>query len=880
MKEPVKYTGKKELLTIRQRRVYPGMAPSAPLLQKRESERTTQIFLNQDELECGPLNPEHNTETIMFQSDPSLRIKLAKLRQAKKQVQAEIKELRQKISKHEYARVVRRHTVMTRGWVAVRPPRFVREPSRPVYRWVPQWRSIELVSKEEWLKRMLQLTTLRVQQRESYTHQLAEWAAHPEWERRPYRYWRDGLYFIRKTIFPAGHFGWTKVPEKEFKAYPRRRWDLIRADWSRRLNSIRPRLLKLQKSLDSIKSSLAELYYHNESKPMCYSQDVEWAPLNRSTSPRQLTLDGFPSQGLVDDGYLPAGIRAHRYSFGGVTYATLQSLGDWDQPPSVIPEREFRCSTSLYLTLLAPCRRWEYSQGGGYEPEIVDDSGLERRSMRLHDTVGIRVEVLDDIPGLEQDMVDRLQSARLALLNLRLGRDVLEFNPFRSLLEQKDVPDTVRTGREFMRFARESLGEEYYEVITSSGHKTLLTKASMSGAQRTVLLGSTRPTSAALRAVGLKRATRQIVTKRTGLRVLAGMYLAYKFAVAPTQSDIAAVLDKGYDYVMTCRRGLDQLIRKKGLHFWENRSLYRTFRVGSPELLAQRSHQRLVDTSIPVSYRSSVDWSLDIPENHLLSWFQGVEPEGLVQTSYGPVYEASGVPLWFPTPVTRRTSRFEYLNEIWQHNLDTVMSLIPERYRAGLVSVRQVLRGKVYARFRAQELLKGLGDGSIRSKIAWANLYQTAWDLLPCSFVVEWFTNLREVANATNDLANAMITGLNVSKKTWASLSSTVFANEPVFPELDVTLAVVPKRYNRLWINPAPELGFAYSVLDFVSGFEGTVKLNCNLPQTARLLRNTAIRTSVRRVIDTAVDTPKVRLRVSITPPQAGSLAAMLLSGG
>jgi hypothetical protein len=251
-----------------------------------------------------------------------------------------------------------------------------------------------------------------------------------------------------------------------------------------------------------------------------------------------------------------------------------------------------------------------------------------------------------------------------------------------------------------------------------------------------------------------------------------------------------------------------------------------------------------------------------------------------VQTSYGPVYEASGVPLWFPTPVTRRTSRFEYLNEIWQHNLDTVMSLIPERYRAGLVSVRQVLRGKVYARFRAQELLKGLGDGSIRSKIAWANLYQTAWDLLPCSFVVEWFTNLREVANATNDLANAMITGLNVSKKTWASLSSTVFANEPVFPELDVTLAVVPKRYNRLWINPAPELGFAYSVLDFVSGFEGTVKLNCNLPQTARLLRNTAIRTSVRRVIDTAVDTPKVRLRVSITPPQAGSLAAMLLSGG
>jgi hypothetical protein len=230
--------------------------------------------------------------------------------------------------------------------------------------------------------------------------------------------------------------------------------------------------------------------------------------------------------------------------------------------------------------------------------------------------------------------------------------------------------------------------------------------------------------------------------------------------------------------------------------------------------------------------------------------------------------------------VINRSTRFEYLKEIWQHNLDTIVQLVPERYRAGLVSVRQVLRGKTYARFRVPELLKGLGDGSIRSKIAWANLYQTAWDLLPCSFVVEWFTNLREVARATNDLANAMITGLNVSKKTWASLSSTVFANEPAFPELDVTLTAVPVRYNRLWINPAPELGSVNSVLDFASSFEGTVQLNCNLPQTARLLRNTAIRTSVRRVIDTAVDTPRVRLRVSITPPQAGSLAAMLLSGG
>jgi hypothetical protein len=727
---------------------------------------------------------------------------------------------------------------------------------------------------------MLQLTTLRVQQRESYERQLAEWVAHPEWERRPYRYWRDGLYFVRKTIFPAGHFGWTKVPVKEFKAYPRRRWDLIRADWSRRLNSIRPRLLKLQKRLDSIRFKLAELYYHTESKPMCYSQDVEWAPLNRPSGRRQLNLDGYPYQGAVDDGILAAGIRAYRWSYSGVTYATLQSLGDRESRPTDIPERDFRCSPSLYLMLLSPCRRWKSVSFNEWEPEVAEDHGLEQCSMHRSDAVGVRTEVLDNVNRLEQDLVDRLQSARLALLNLRLGRDAIEFNPFRSLLEQKDVPQTVHTGREFMRFARGALGEEYYEVTTSSGFRTLLTKNSMSGAQRNLLLGSSRPTREALRAAGLKRATRHVVTKRTGLRVLAGMYLAYKFAIAPTQSDIATVLDKGSDYVMTCRRGLDQLIRKKGLHFWESRSLYRTFRVGDSGLLAQRSHQRLIDTSIPVNYHSSVSWSLDIPEDHLRLWLQGITPEGLTQSSYGPVYVATGVPLWFPTPVINRSTRFEYLKEIWQHNLDTIVQLIPERYRAGLVSVRQVLRGKVYARFRAQELLKGLGDGSIRSKIAWANLYQTTWDLLPCSFVVEWFTNLREVAQATNDLANAMITGLNVSKRTWASLSSTVFANEPVFPELDVTLTAVPKRYNRLWINPAPELRSVYSVLDFASGFEGTVQLNCNLPQTARLLRNTAIRTSVRRVIDTAVDTPRVRLRVSITPPQAGSLAAMLLSGG
>lgn len=882
MKEPVKYTGDSKLLTIRRRKVYPGLAPSGPLLQKRDSERTSQILFTNDELECGPLNPANNTEEIMFQSDPSLRIKLAKLRQAKKQVQAEIKELRQKISKHEYARVVRRHTVMTRGWVAARPPSFRHEPSKPVYDWVPKWQRTELVSEEEWLKRMLQLTTLRVQQRRDYERRLAAWAAHPEWERRPYRYWREGLFFIRKTIFPAGFFGWSKVPVKVFKAYPRRRWDLIRADWSRRLNSIRPRLNKLQARYDRIKAELAVLYYHTESKPMCYSQDVEWAPINRSSGRRTMELHGFPSQGLVADGFLPGGIVAHRWSYGGLLYATLQPLEDWNAPPTStqIPEREFELSHQFAVYHLTPCRRWRWNSSVTGSFELEDEYGLDSRSSRFYDAVGVRVEVLDDIQRLEEDLEDRLRSARLALLNLRLGRDVIEFNPFRSLLEQKDVPQTVRTGREFMRYARGSLGDEYYEVITSSGHKTLLTRSSMSSAQRQVLLGSTKYSRTALRAAGLKRATRRVVTKRTGLGILAGLYLAWKFAIAPTQSDINAVLDKGYDYVMTCRRGLDQLVRRKGLHFWESRSLYRTFQVGQPEMLAQRSRKRLIDTSIPVTTTLSVPWSLEIPDDHLRLWFQGLTPEGLVQSEYGPVYEATGLPLWFPTPVVDPSVRNEYLNGIWHHNLDTIVSAIPERYQAGLVSVRQLLRGKLYARFNVRELMRGLGDGGIKDKIAWANLYKTAWDLLPCSFVVEWFTNLGEVATATNDLVNAMVSGLNTSKKTWASLSSSIFANEPVFPDLDITITATPTRFRRLWIDPFPEFGFALSVHDFTSCIEGAVQLNCNLPQTARLLRNTAIRTSVRRVVDTALDTPRVCLRVSITPPQAGSLAAMLLSGG
>lgn len=297
-------------------------------------------------------------------------------------------------------------------------------------------------------------------------------------------------------------------------------------------------------------------------------------------------------------------------------------------------------------------------------------------------------------------------------------------------------------------------------------------------------------------------------------------------------------------------------------------------------MLAQKSRSRLIDTSIPVTSTVTVPWSLEIPDDHLRMWFQGQVPEDLVQSKYGPVYEATGVPLWFPTPVGSPEHHYEYLNEIWHHNLDTIVAAVPERYRAGLVSVRQILRGKLYARFHAKELMRGLGDGGIRDKIAWANLYKTAWDLLPCSFVVEWFTNLGEVATATNDLVNAMITGLNTSKKTWASLSSSVFANEPVFPELDITITATPTRFRRLWVDPFPEFGFALSVHDFPSCIEGSIRLNCNLPQTARLLRNTAIRTSVRRVVDTAIDTPRVRLRVSITPPQAGSLAAMLLSGG
>lgn len=881
MKEPVKYTGERELLTIRRRKVYPGFVPSVPLLQRRESERTSQIFHNGDELECGPLNPDNNAETIMFQSDPSLRIKLAKLRQAKKQVQAEIKELRQKISKHEYARVVRRHTVMTRGWIAVRPPKFRQEPSKPVFDWVPHWQHTELVSEEEWLKRMLQLTTLRVQQREDYKRRLAAWVAHPEWERRPYRYWREGLFWIRKTIFPAGYFGFTKVPVKEFKVYPIRRWKLIRADWSRRLNSIRPRLTKLQKRYDQIKAEMAVLYYHTESKPMCYSQDVELAPINRQAGRRVMELDGFPSQGLVDDGYLLGGTSVHQWSYAGFAIkASLQPLEDWNAPPWPIPEPTLECPGRIELRLPAPCRMWEYNSHISGHFTVRDDYSLTNYTSQFDDAVGVRVEVLDDIKRLEDDLEDRLRSARLALLNLRLGRDVIEFNPFRSLLEQKDVPQTFRTGREFMRFAQGSLGQEYYEVITSSGHRTLLTRKSMSSAQRSILLGSSRHSKAALRAAGLTKATRQVVTKRTGLRVLAGLYLAYKFAIAPTQSDISTVLDKGRNYVMTCRRGLDQLIRKKGLHFWESRSLYRTFKVGDPAMLAQKSRKRLIDVSIPVTSTLEVPWSLEIPDDHLRLWIQGDVPSGLVQSEHGPVYEASGLPLWFPTPVKHGENRFEYLNGIWRHNLDTIVAAIPERYRAGLVSVRQLLRGKLYARFRARELMRGLGDGSIRDKIAWANLYKTTWDLLPCSFVLEWFTNLGEVATATNDLVNAMVSGLNTSKKTWASLSSTAFANEPVFPELDIAITARPTRFRRLWLDPFPELFYALSVHDFASCFEGVVKLNCNLPQTARLLRNTAIRTSVRRVVDTALDTPRVRLRVSITPPQAGSLAAMLLSGG
>lgn len=883
MREPVQYVGPAGRTTTRSREVNRVKGGGPVALQRRDSHRTSQIFLRPDELQFAPLEPANNTETIIFQSDPSLRVQLAKLAQAKKQVQSEIKFLRQKITRREYSRVVLRHTTYKRGWVAVKPPRFESKPSPPVFAWEKHWRVTELVSEEEWLRRMLQLTTLRVQQRRAYERQLLWWSAHPDVERAATRYWRSDPFFIRRTVIPEGALGSTRTPVKEFKRYPVRRWDMIRLDWSRRLRSITPRLSKLQRRLDDIKARYAELLSFRDYKPMVYSQRCESIPVNRAeTLLVRARHFGLPKPDESADGtiaWMPGGINLQTYQRVITRHCLVRPV---DKPTEDFTDVDW--SSGVLRSTSDPATFEPYYQASNLNSSnpTWQFFGPRTRGHITEKTTRVAtVEVLDDVDALERDLEDRLRASRLALHNLRLGRDDLSFNPFRSILEQKDIPQTVQSGRDFLQYARGATGQTYYEVVTSSGARTVLTSKTASSAQLRVL-SSRKPTKAALRAVGLKRAIVRQVTKRSGLSVLAGLYLAHKFSIAPTASDINTCLEWGRDYCLTTRRGLGQLVRNHSLHFWAERSLYRTFSVGSVDMLRQKSNSRLTDHSIETSWQSKLRWVLNIPASDWLAYAGDEVPGSAYQSPLGPVYRTTGdLELWFPVPIGRYVRDSVYIEGIAEHNLNEIVRRIPERYTRALVAVRQILRGKAFARFSAKDLLRGLGDGSLRDRISGLHLVRSAWDLTNLSFVTEWFTNLGLVANAIDDVVNTKLSGLGLSRESWLSLTARVFSSQPVAPVVETRTSISVLNWTQLIEaqNPTSPYRHVTSVRSFPRTVQGTVDLVATLPIEVRSLSATGIRTAVRRVFHTAPQLPQARLRVSITKPQAGSLVAMLLAG-
>lgn len=924
-------------------------------------------------------------ERIIFETDPERGARVKRLKEDLRIVKRKLRDARRGLSKEAFARLCLLHSRKVTQKVTTRPKQYewVKTPDIVIRNtvWDKEYmyetdflrHIISAPNTSEYRKRKarrrLRWILSQPHYREVYESGPKEFA----WRTNPRSY-------VVKRIKLPPHRRVKRVQ----KTVTLHDWDTIRLKWIVRMARTRKLRDSLHAQMNVILGELASLHWsheptfnrclsHQEAMPLSY---LGFSPVCPQPSPLSQRFLGPVTGTYGEPQDLVAGwdyrggigcVPAHERQWIGTIAAhekVLIAIGDFessehvsvpgsdpqewlnrfrsDEPFEVDPSDLFITTRQSDHRRLLPCLGYGLaflSSSQGDEPayELIkraETAGMGGTSLSdiVHHSVSERAtevvylepdprEVRIDDQSIVHEWEDQRGTRSLALRNLNLRRDAVQFNFCRSLGELKDTKQTVESGRDFTHWLRSAAGTQYLRGRDSYGNMHTLCSRSGSNVQRRLLMEYLKPNCSSARRVaireqlGFRSLKVRTLTARNSLKTLAAVYLAYKFAIEPTIGDVNTCIREGYHYVTAIRRGLGQMlpyIRYRGNSTVIRR--YWTTMVGDPLTKPPPAKRASKDHVVPLddagaeylfedgitlsrldywAALSKTGYAMMMAKCRSLGLVESVSLGGrtvdvpLLETNQGLLYVHPAFQP--PDDVTpEEWSKVYNAMDIWASNAETLAEKedIPLWLRCNRIYVRQVLHGLVFARFTAPTIRKALDGKSWRNTLALTQAYKTAWELAPLSFVTEWLTNLRQCSEACNDLINMQATDLHPKGGVWESSDSRIWAGCSDSGNLRLTSAE--------W-NVGKLVGFHVAVArDMGSGEEPTVTQLETLIVPREVTWRfgfenyatgvTLLPTPIKRYYrlpqtDKLCDlVPKPRVRVAIQKGQAGSLALILMN--
>lgn len=476
------------------------------------------------------------------------------------------------------------------------------------------------------------------------------------------------------------------------------------------------------------------------------------------------------------------------YGYPGASVSGMHNWDDVDHPPVVWAYRPPE-----------PAPEWQY-----YPPE-TDPVNARKRAMG--EELGGRIfKVIEDDQYYDRD---QWESAKLALMNLDIGHDELSgFNAARSSAELKDLGQTGRQARDFLRW---------------------------------------------LRAPTIK------LNPATTIKAAAAAHLAYKFAVAPTVSDINTLLKNTRQTILGIRRGLlsyighARLINENGLtvrKYVNNVSSSNITRLFGPYFPSKFVMERSIDEFIPIR-------------------------NGRLVLTHEQC-ERAKLPIYIPTSsfVGRREPAF---GVGFRDLLDRLPDEVKPRW--AVLPKRELL----FARFTAAELERALDISSVENQVELLRLPMNVWELYPLSFVVDWFLTTHTVMQNIQNAISSWQSDIMSDSGIWGACQLRLALIYPVYEHKNSQATSTGKFNPEFYIRGGNEVFEIYSTphhnFQVLKGVDGLVLRNEVRLKEIRKIETGNI--SFARSLQDKVDISRIffpQFKVNLGLGQISTLCEMILS--
>lgn len=340
----------------------------------------------------------------------------------------------------------------------------------------------------------------------------------------------------------------------------------------------------------------------------------------------------------------------------------------------------------------------------------------------------------DETPNdYESNLDAAIQRSVGKLRNLRIGSNADSFNLGRSTAELKDTPLLVKQVEELLGFSKLSI----MRVASRIRRKPIL----------------------AAKYESVLREVRAKSISEMPLRLVASLYLAYKFGVEPSLNDINTLCRSTRTWVRAVRRGLVEMYRvSRGIYKDATmRSYVADANVLQPELYSMEPLTGMPRLDITETFPVLADTptlSSDGLWNPFLD-HSGIEcPEWFEYRANGVDWELTPNLLYALRSDDRRWDE-EYIEDevvpaLTRRVVNTITSYSMLRFRWFLRR-----NSKVFARISGEEIKRILAIEDQRNLLGGILSWKTAWELTPLSFIIDWFTNSMKIVSTVTDTFQA-----------------------------------------------------------------------------------------------------------------------------